>query len=303
MATQDADIARGVRSSLVGLGLNVVLVAAKLAAGVLGHSVALVADAIESTLDIFASVVVWRGLRIAGRPADADHPYGHGRAESLAGMIVAMTILAAGVGIALEAGRGLLSPRPTPAPFTLAVLLGVVVIKEVAFRLVRRVGRQITSQAVVADAWHHRSDAATSGAAAVGITVALIGGQRYAQADNWAALAGAAVIVLNALRLMRGPLRELMDTRPREVVDQARAVAATVPGVWEVEKVLARKSGLKYLVDMHVEVQAEMTVEQAHGVAHDVKDAVRAAMPNVQDVLVHIEPHANGSRQPEAPAV
>jgi len=284
-------LARGRRISLFGLLTNLVLAALKLLAGLIGHSFALIADAIESSLDVVASFIVWRGLQLAGVPADRDHPYGHGRAESLAGMIVAMLILAAGVGVAAGAIHGLLSPKEPPAWFTLPAILGVVAIKETLFRVVRRAARQTGSGAVLVDAWHHRSDAITSAAAAIGVAIALIGGPAYAQADNWAALLAAAVIVFNGLRLFRMPLRELMDTHPREVVDRARAVAASVPGVAGIEKVLARKSGLNYLVDMHVEVAGNMSVDHAHSIAHDVKNAVRAAMPDVQDVLIHIEPH------------
>lgn len=282
--------------SLAGLLLNVGLAAIKLMAGLIGQSFALVADAVESSLDVIGSLVVWRGLRIAGRPADSDHPYGHGRAESLAGMLVAIIMLVAGVGIAAEAIRGLLSPKDTPAPFTLAVILAVVAIKESMYQYARRVARRTGSGAVLIDAWHHRSDAITSAAAAIGLTIAIVGGPAYAQADNWAALVAGGVIVFNAYCLLRGPLRDLMDTRPREVVDRARVVAAGVPGVAGVEKILARKSGVSYLVDMHVEVAPEMTVDTAHGIAHAVKDAVRGAIPEVQDVLVHIEPFGARAR-------
>ncbi len=296
MSSTHTQLEQGARVSLAGLLLNVALAAIKLAAGVVGHSFALVADAIESSLDVVGSFVVWRGLRIADRPADGDHPYGHGRAEALAGLLVALLILVAGVGIAAEAVRGLLSPKVPPASFTLAVILGVVVVKEGMYRSVRRAARRTGSGAVLIDAWHHRSDAITSAAAAVGLAIAILGGPAYAQADNWAALVASGVIVVNAVRLIRSPLGDLMDTRPREVVERVRVVAAGVHGVRAVEKVLARKTGLAYLVDMHVEVAPEMTVDTAHGIAHAVKDAVRGAMPQVQDVLVHIEPH--GSHEP-----
>lgn len=296
MNHSQTNLAQGARVSLAGLLLNVGLAAIKLMAGLIGQSFALVADAVESSLDVIGSLVVWRGLRIAGRPADSDHPYGHGRAESLAGMLVAIIMLVAGVGIAAEAIRGLLSPKDTPAPFTLAVILAVVAIKESMYQYARRVARRTGSGAVLIDAWHHRSDAITSAAAAIGLTIAIVGGPAYAQADNWAALVAGGVIVFNAYCLLRGPLRDLMDTRPREVVDRARVVAAGVPGVAGVEKILARKSGVSYLVDMHVEVAPEMTVDTAHGIAHAVKDAVRGAIPEVQDVLVHIEPFGARAR-------
>jgi cation diffusion facilitator family transporter len=291
MTSNPSPISRGTRTSLLGLLVNAALVGIKLSAGVLGRSQALIADGIESSLDIFSSFVVWRGLRIASVPADADHPYGHGRAESLAGLIVAMMLFVAALGIAAEAIRALNAPRESPAAFTLPVLLGVVAVKETMYRIVQRVARQIGSRAMEVDAWHHRSDAITSGAAAVGISIALIGGPEYAAADNWAALATSVIIAINAYRLSKLPVRELMDTHPRDVVEQVRRIAADVPGVEAVEKVLARKSGLRYWVDMHVEVAPEMSVRDAHELAHGVKDAIRLAMPNIADVLIHIEPY------------
>jgi cation diffusion facilitator family transporter len=162
------------------------------------------------------------------------------------------------------------------------------------FQLARRTARATGSSLVLTDAWHHRSDALTSVAAAVGIGIALWGGEPYAAADDWAALVAAGVILFNAARILRPPLHELMDREQPEIVAEVRRVAADVPGVAGVEKTFARKSGLRYLVDMHIEVNREMPVWQAHGVGHDVKEAIRRAMPTVQDVLVHVEPHEAG---------
>ncbi len=282
---------RGARASLVGLIVNVLLVAGKLTAGLLGHSYALVADAVESSLDVFGSFVVWRGLRIAAVPADDKHPYGHGRAEPLAGIIVAMMLFVAGVGITAGAVHELFTPAEVPEAYTLVVLLAVVAIKEGMYRYAGRVARQTGSATVNIDAWHHRSDAITSLAAALGISVALVGGPRYAHADELAALVAAAIIVLNAWLLARQPLGDLMDTHRPQVADRSRSVAESVPGVAAVEKIRTRKTGLRYLIDMHVEVDPAMPVREAHAVAHDVKDAVCRAMPDVQDVLVHLEPH------------
>lgn len=290
MSTAAERNTRGQRLSLLGLVVNSALVAVKLATGIVGNSYALIADAVESSLDILSSFIVWRGLRVAAKPADADHPYGHGRAEALAGMIVAVMLAGAAVLVALGAFRELMSPHPPPAWYTLVVLIGVVVVKETMFRVVDRGGREIGSSSLRADSWHHRSDAITSAAAAIGIAIAVIGGEAYSVADEAAALFASGIILFNAFRLGRQPVEELMDTLPPEVVEQARAVAAGVADVGAVEKVFARKVGLSYLLDMHIEVDPEMTVRESHRVAHDVKDAIRAAMPNVQDVLVHIEP-------------
>jgi cation diffusion facilitator family transporter len=280
---------RGMRTSLLGLFVNAGLATTKLTAGLLGHSYALVADAVESTSDVLASLIVWGGLRIASQPADQEHPYGHGRAEPLAAMVVALMLVVAGIGIAVEAIHGILTRHEPPAPYTLYVLLGVVAVKELMFRIVGRVGRDVRSRAVATDAWHHRADAITSAFAATGIGIAVLGG--YPRADAIAALGAALVILFNAYRLLMPPLHELMDVVPSDTVEQARRIAGQVPDVAGVEKVLARKVGLRYLVDMHIEVDPAMSVRHSHEVAHAVKDAIRLAMPNVEDVLVHIEPY------------
>ena len=291
MPHRTRDYERGLRISVVGLLVNGGLAIVKLVAGVLGHSYALIADAVESLADIFSSLVVWSGLRVSAQPADANHPYGHGKAQPLAALIVAIMLFGAAIGISIEAIREIRTPHHAPAWYTLAVLIGVVVVKESMFRIVRRVARQIDSGAVLLDAWHHRSDALTSAAAAIGISVALIGGEGYEPADDWAALFASAVIVFNASRLSVAPIHELMDAEAPHVTEEVRRIAEKVPGVEGVEKLFARKSGMRYWVDMHIEVVPTMAVRDAHELAHDVKNAVCTAMPNVQDVLIHIEPH------------
>ena len=285
---------KGLRISVMGLFVNAGLGVIKLLAGLLGRSTALIADAIESLCDVVSSLVVWSGLQIARAPPDENHPYGHGRAETLAALAVTVMLFGAGIGIALEAISEIRTPGPTPAAFTLWVLVLVICTKETMFRLARRTAHVSQSSAVLADAWHHRSDAITSLVAAAGIAVAVIGGEAYASADDWAALFAAGVIWFNAGRLLKAPVQELMDKERPEMVARLRRIAADVAGVAGIDKVLARKSGLHYWVDMHVEVEPEMSVRQAHAVAHDVKDAIRAAIPSVQDVLVHLEPHENG---------
>jgi cation diffusion facilitator family transporter len=290
----DAAYSRGQRITLMGLVVNVVLAGVKLVAGVVGHSYALVADAIESMTDVVSSLIVWGGLGIAARPADDTHPYGHGKAEPLAALVVVLILGAAAVGIAAQAVRNILTPHELPAAYTLVVLLVVVIVKEALYWLARRAGRATGSGAVAADAWHHRSDAITSAAAAIGIAVALWRGPGSEAADDYAALVASLIIAANAVHLVRAPLFELMDAAPPTVVSRARAIAAEVPRVAGVEKVLARKSGLRFYLDMHVEVDPEMPVRDAHALAHDVKDRIRSAMPEVQDVLVHVEPFASG---------
>jgi cation diffusion facilitator family transporter len=287
---------RSLRATFVGLAANTVLTLAKLIAGVVGHSHALVADAVESFADIFSSVVVWRGLVVAAEPADEDHPYGHGKAEPIAAAIVSSMLLLAAISITVQAIGALGHPRQAPAPFTLIVLLAVTIFKEGLFRFVRRESLQMDSSAMHTDAWHHRSDAITSLAAAVGITITLIGGKGYEAADDIAAIVAAVIIAWNGWRLLRPAVNELMDRAPsRELVEHLSQIAQTVPGVEAVEKCLVRKMGNLYYVDMHVEVDPQMTVQRSHEIAHDVKDKIRQEIHPVRDVLVHIEPSTKGN--------
>ena len=273
------------------MGVNSVLAGCKLIAGIAGHSHALVADAVESFSDLFSSLVVWRGMVVASEPADADHPYGHGKAEPLAAAVVATMLLAAAAGIAIQAVRGIATPHLRPEPYTLYVLVAVVIIKEGLFRIVHREGASLQSSAVRSDAWHHRSDAITSLFAGVGISVALIGGAGYESADDYAAIAASVVIAWNGWRLLRPAMDELMDASPSpEVVERIRGAARTIADVADVEKCLVRKMGYHYYVDMHVEVDPELSVRRAHAIAHEVKARVLQEQANVADVLVHVEP-------------
>jgi cation diffusion facilitator family transporter len=283
---------RSVRATATGLAINGVLAVIKLVAGVLGHSAALVADAIESFADMASSIIVWRGVAIAAKPPDADHPYGHGRAETLATAAVAVMLLSAALLIAAGAVGEITHPHHAPAGFTLVVLLAVIVVKETLYRRVDRVGVEVENTAVRADAWHHRSDAITSAAAALGIGVALVGGKGYEAADDWAALFAAVIIAFNGWRLLRPATAELMDKAPADdVVETATATALKVPGVEAVEKCYGRKLGYGYVLDMHIEVDGAMTVTAAHKLAHDVEDAIRAQSQRVNEVTIHVEPH------------
>jgi cation diffusion facilitator family transporter len=282
---------RSLKVTFLGMGVNLVLTACKFTAGVIGRSHALIADAVESTADIFSSIIVWRGLIVAAEPADREHPYGHGKAEPLAAASVALILLLAAAGIVIKSAHELLEPRPKPRAFTLAVLIGVVVVKELLYRFVAREAGSVESVAVATDAWHHRSDAITSLAAAIGITFALLGGPDFAFADDAAAIAAGLFIAWNGVRLLRPALNELMDAAPHAaLLRQIQLAAAKVPGVNTVEKCMVRKAGFQYFVDMHVQVEGGMSVRAAHQIAHLVKDEVRATVPSVHDVLVHIEP-------------
>lgn len=291
MATPRARLARGVAVIRAAMLVNAGLALVKLAAGILGHSYALIADAIESLADVFTSLVVLGGLRLASRDADEEYPFGYGRAEPLAAAIVGLMMAAAAVGIAIQAVREIITPHHAPAPFTLLVLVLVVVTKEWLFRTVLRTADAIGSGAVKADAWHHRSDAITSAAAFLGISVALVGGPGWEMADDVAALFAAGIILLNALRIIRPAALELMDRAPAdEVMHAVGAAALVVAGVRRIEKLRVRKLGTAYTVDLHVQADPSMSLQDAHVVGGMVKGAIRRAVPGVSDVLVHMEP-------------
>lgn len=283
------------RVTLIGAVVNVCLAGGKLVAGILGHSQALVADAVESFADLIGSVIVWRGLVVAAKPPDDDHPYGHGKAEALSAAVIATLLLFAAVGIGAQSLREVITEHPSPRPWTLLVLLSVVAIKELLFRFALGEGHSTDSTAVKTDAWHHRSDAITSLAAAVGISIALVGGPRWAAADDVAAIVAAGIIGFNGWRLLRPALEELMDTMPDNgVIEEIRAIAGAVEGVDNVEKCFVRRMGWQMFVDMHVRVDPDMTVARSHVIAHAVKDAVRGRLSKVRDVLVHVEPSRRG---------
>jgi cation diffusion facilitator family transporter len=293
---------RNLRATLTGLGLNLALGLAKLAGGILGHSDALIADAVESFADLVGSLIVWRALAVAAQPADPEHPYGHGKAEPLATAALATLLMLAAAGIGLHAVREFSATQTVPHPLTLAVLLGVVVVKETLFRWVLHESAATGSSSVRADAWHHRVDAITSLAAALGITAALLGGPRWAGADEVAAALAALIIAWNGWRLLHPALSELMDTTPPpEVLAEIRRSAESVPGVDCVQKCLVRRMGYQLLVDLHVHVDPLMTVDRSHTLAHAVKDTIRDRLPDVQDVLIHIEP-SRSFRPPPSPA-
>ena len=281
----------GIRLALVGLAVNVAFAFIKITAGVFGNAYALIADGIESALDAAGSIVIWGGLRFAARPPDATHPYGHGKAEPLAAVVVALGVLVAAAALAVASVREIFLPHHGPAPFTLFVLVIAVVVKEALFRTVSRVGRTVESTAVTTDAWHHRADAVTSMAAAIGISIALIGGERWQRADDYAALFACVVIATTGVRLLRPALQEILDTAPRGgIAESIQRAARSVPGVIDLDKCFVRKMGVSYYVDLHVQVNGSISVREGHDLAHRVKDIIRGADSRIADVLVHIEP-------------
>lgn len=291
------------RNTLIGLVVSLLLAAGKFLAGVLGHSSALVADGVESLADTVGSIVIWQGFRVADREPDAEHPYGYGRAETVSAFCVGALLVVAAVVIVVTAFSEMLTPHSAPATWTLIALVGVIAAKEVLFRLVLRGAEQFESDAARADAWHHRSDAITSAAAFVGVSIAIWGPRlfnapRLVLADEAAAILASGVILFTAFRLIRPSLRELLDATTPALAEKVRATAAQVEGVGLVEKVHARKSGRGYLVDMHLHVPPDLSVRAAHALSGKVKATVREKHSDVRHVLIHIEPDERARNAP-----
>lgn len=260
--------------------------------GYFGNSYAMIADAIESVSDIFSSLLVLFGLKYASRPADKNHPYGHGRAEPLVTFLVVGFLLTSAVIIAYQSIQNIKTPHELPEAYTLIVLGVIIGIKEVFYRIVKRRGEQTHSSAIKADAWHHRSDAITSLAAFIGISVALILGKGYESADDWAALFACGIIAYNSYRIFRPALGEIMDEHVYdELIGKIRELSKNVAGVIDTEKCLIRKTGMKYHVDLHIIVDAGITVKEGHIIAHAVKDHLQKALIQLADVLIHVEPN------------
>ncbi|MHC4083091.1 MAG: cation diffusion facilitator family transporter [Planctomycetota bacterium] len=277
-----------------GLAVNLVLALVKLVAGIIGHSIALIADAVNSVGDGLTSGVTIYALGVAQRPADAEHPYGHSRAESIAALSVAVLIGASAIGIAIESLRSLATTHPVPPVWTLWIAAFNAVIKEAMYRYKRRVARRTGSQALVAGAWDHRSDALCSVAVLVGLAFVRYGGERLIWADEAAAIAVVGFILLASLNLFRLNASQLMDQQAEdETIAAIRRVAEQVPGVVRVEQIRARRSGIEVFVDIHLEVVSTLTVMEGHEIGHDVKARLIADLTPVSEVLVHVEPAAD----------
>ncbi len=298
MNTLGGSFAEGRRLILAGILLNIFLAVVKFMGGVFGNSSALMADGLESTLDVFSSIMMWAALKYAERPPDQEHPYGHGKMESLAAGAGALLLIGAGglLGFhSLSEILGSLGKEPVatdlPKPFTLIILLLTIAFKEGLFRLSLWKGRSIGSNALAADAWHHRSDAITSLAALIGIGIALLGGPAWAQADDWAALFSCVIIITNGLRMLMVALAEAMDKQePEAIRTKISVIASTVEGVTSIEKVRVRKTGLTRIADLHVRVSGQLSVHEGHDISHIVKNKLQKSELHLSDVTVHIEP-------------
>jgi cation diffusion facilitator family transporter len=287
----DSSIGKGMRSTLFGILISALLAVIKLLAGIFGNSYALIADAIESGLDVLTSLVVLAGLKQSRKPADENHPYGHGKIEPLATTFVALAILAAAILIAIESIHEIRTPHLLPKPFTLYVLLAVILVKEALFRWVIKVAHEIESSVVKADAWHHRGDAVTSAAAFVGISIALIGGEGYESADDFAALFASGILAINSFLLLKPALYELIDAAPdKSLVEKVRHLAHQVEGVMGTHKCNIRKLGFDYYIDLDILCDPTLSIREGHEIAHNVGAALHKEFPALAKILVHVEP-------------
>jgi cation diffusion facilitator family transporter len=270
---------------------NTALAVLKWLTGYLGNSYALIADAIESTTDIFSSFLVLLGLKYSQKPADQNHPYGHGRIEPLVTFLVVAFLVTSSLIIAHDSINNIRTPHELPKPYTLIVLGAIILWKEISYRLVLRKSRETQSSSLKADAWHHRSDAITSLAAFTGISIALFMGKGYESADDWAALLASVFILYNSYQILRPALGEIMDEHMYdELKDRIRESAKMVEGIIDTEKCFIRKTGMKYYVDLHITVDGNITVKEGHEISHRLKDHLMLEMPEIAGILIHTEP-------------
>lgn len=282
---------KAIQITYVSLFGNIAMALVKWFVGYFGNSYALIADAIESTTDIFASLLLLIALYYSSRPADDNHPYGHGKAEPLITFLVVGFLILSSIIITYQSIQNILTPHQTPKGYTLYVLGVIILIKEGFYRVVVKKSKETHSSALKADAWHHRSDAITSLAAFIGISIAIYMGKGYETADDWAALLAAAFILYNSFLIFRPALGEIMDEHVYEdLVLEIRTAAKHVSGVIDTEKCFIRKTGFHYYVDLHVIVKSTLTVKEGHEISHQLKDYLKLQIPQVANVLIHIEP-------------
>lgn len=280
-----------IRTVIFSMLGNVVLAVIKFLAGIFGNSYALIADGIESVVDVFSSLLVLFGLKYSSRPADENHPYGHGKAEPLITFVVVVFLIISAGTIAWQAFQHILTPHALPKPFTLIILAGIIIWKEISFHVVMRRSEKLNSTALKAEAWHHRSDAITSVAAFIGITIAVFGGKGFEVADDYAALFAVIFILYNCYKIFRPALGEVMDENNyEELTDHIREVSLTVQGVKGTEKCFIRKAGMEYHVDLHALVEGHLTVTEGHDISHQLKNTLCKVIPQLGNVLIHIEP-------------
>lgn len=285
-----------IRAACIGLLLNIFLGAVKLIAGIMTGSFALVSDAVNSLGDVLTTIAVLLANVFAQKPPDSKHPYGHTKAEAVAGVNVSLVVLLSAIWLGVEAVRRIPDTHAVPPLWTLFIAAGNVLVKEGLYRYKSRVARQTNSSSMMANAWDHRADAFSALAVLLGLLVVNLGGTAFMWADEVAALLVVIAISYSAVKLFRDSASELMDAQADpELIARIRAVALQTPGVLGVETLWVRKSGLEYFVDMHVEVNPAISIREGHRISHSVRDLLLDGFAAVRDVLVHIEPHENVS--------
>lgn len=286
------------RAALLGLAINLSLGIVKLVGGILGSSFALISDAVNSLGDSLTSLVVLGGLWYAQRPPDEEHPYGHTRAEAVAASNVALLIIISALFVGWEAITRSEIHQQLPPVWTLWIAGGNVVIKLVLYDYKLRVGRRTKSSVIIANAWDHRSDAMCSLAVLIGLGVIRWGGPAYAGVDVVAALVVVVVIVWSGVELFRNSVSELLDPQAdAELVQRVRERAMAVSKVRGIDKLWVRKTGVEYLVDIHIEVDGRLTVEEGHRIGHVVKEKLIQEFACLRDVLVHLEPYPHAHEE------
>lgn len=271
---------------------NAGLACIKWIAGIFGNSFALIADAIESTTDIFSSILVLFGLKYSSKPADKNHPYGHGRIEPLVTFLVVGSLIVSAIIIARQAIINIQTPHELPRAFTLIILFGIITWKEISYRIVIKKSKETKSSSLKADAWHHRSDAITSVAAFIGITIALILGKGFESADDWAALFASGFILYNCYLIFRPALGEILDEHTHDdMVLQIKKFSKSIPGVLDTEKCFVRKTGMNFHVDLHIIVDGNISVREGHNISHSLKNKLQIEIPEIANILIHIEPN------------
>lgn len=286
-----SNVDTAIRTTYFSIIGNICLALIKGLAGFFGNSYALIADAIESTTDIFSSILVLLGFKYAKRPADENHPYGHGKIEPIITFLVVAFLVISATVIAYESIENIRTPHKVPKPWTLLILGLIILWKEVSYQIVIKKSKQTNSSSLKADAWHHRSDAITSIMAFIGISIALIFGKGYETADDWAALIAAFFILYNSYLILRPALGEIMDEqRYDDLLEEIRSKSLKVEGIKATEKCFIRKAGMKFHIDLHAVVNGKISVRDGHEIAHNLKDYLRSQIPNIGHVLIHIEP-------------
>lgn len=281
----------GRRVAIASMVVSGSLAGLKIIVGLLAGSTAVVSDGVESAADVVASGIVLLGLYLASKPPDAEHPYGHGRFETLSGLAVGVMLGITGAGICFNAASHLGDPQ-VPSSFALWPLIVSMIAKAVMAVTKFQTGKKINSQALEADAWNDSMDILSALTALVAVGLALWRPDQFAAADHYGAFGVGLIVVFLGLRVTYETGEQLMDRMPESPrLEEIRRVALQVEGARAVEKCFARRTGLRYHVDLHLEVDPDMTVRESHKLAHDVRARIVDDLSWVADVLVHVEPY------------